>query len=84
MLDSLQRKTDELYVSKDNETYLESDDHVDLAHAVLDPVAVTTLVLFIRKLIIESVRDDETDEDHGVGEHHNFEVLTPFPGAAGH
>lgn len=65
VLDALKREPNELHVSKQTLTYLETDDHIDLAHTLFRPLAVGIQILFVRKLIVEGVRDDKTDEDHG-------------------
>ena len=78
VLNALERQTNELKESDEDDTYLKSDDDIDFAHLLF----IVFRVLRCRELSVECVRDDEADEDHDLCEHHDFEVLGPLSGAA--
>ena len=78
VLNTLERQTNELKASKYYVTYLEPDNDVHFAHLLF--IIVRTLCCC--ELSVESIRDDETDEDHNLRKRHNFEVLRPLPRAA--
>ena len=63
--------------SRDRCTYFEADNHVDLAHLL-----VTVESFGVRgELRVESVGDDEADDDQHIAEQHDLGVLHPVSGS---